>query len=461
MNSRTVIFALLLVAILTRFVMLDSRPMDHDESIHAYLSYEILRLKSYKYDPAYHGPFLYFSTALLFHILGDSEFTSRLIPVFFSIIGVFTAYNFKRWIGRGAYILAFLMLFSPSLLYYSRYLRNDTILVTSFLVVLYCYFRFTETKMGRFAYIGALFLAIMFTSKENSYIYFFILVSFILFYNLLKTRTISIDKKDLKIFFVSTMLFLTIYVSLYSAFFTDISGIERALIGSISHWFKMHEIDDHAKPWHYYPLLLLEYEFLSLGLAIVSIPIFYKRIKNERVSVIESFAFYWMLLTISIYQTLSHKVPWLLLHIVAPLAFFGSIYAGGKLHKSGFKLAFLIAAIATVVVACYVSYYNHSDAREDLIYIQIQPSTIDLVKIVKERAKTQRGAIFEPNHDYWPLPWYLRHTNVDFIHEGDLSKYNFIVTSEGWVEHCKKYGFKVVDKYELRPWVYLFLMEKS
>lgn len=35
--------ALLLIAIITRFVFLDARPMDHDESIHAFLSYDLLK----------------------------------------------------------------------------------------------------------------------------------------------------------------------------------------------------------------------------------------------------------------------------------------------------------------------------------------------------------------------------------------------------------------------------------
>ncbi len=459
-----VIFALLLIALITRLVMLDARPMDHDESIHAYLSYELLKFKSYRYDPAYHGPFLYFSTALLFYIFGDSEFVSRLLPVLFSIIGIVSAYSFKRWIGTGAYIFSFIMIFSTSILYYSRYLRNDLILVSSFLVVLYCYLRFLETGKGKFAYICALFLSIMFTSKENSYIYFFIFASFFLLYAL-KNQGLTFVKeifnaKNLKILLISSIIFFTIYISLYSAFFSDLDGVKRAVLGSISHWLRMHEINDHAKPWYYYPLLLFQYEFLSLALALASIPMFYKRIRDEKITTIELFAIYWVVLTIIIYQTLSHKVPWLLVHLVTPLAFFGSIYTGGKLQKLNFKFAFLIAATATIIMASYITYYNYNDANEDLIYIQIQPSTLDLVKVIKEKIKTQKGAIFEPDHDYWPLPWYLRNVNIDYPSNGDLSKYDFIVTSEKFVDYCESFGFKVVGKYESRPWVYLFLMEK-
>ncbi|RLI80635.1 TIGR03663 family protein [Archaeoglobales archaeon] len=461
------LIAILLIALITRLVILDARPIDHDEGIHAYLSYILLRDGSYRYDPTYHGPFLYFATAGLFYLLGDSEFVARLTPVIFSIIAVFVAYKFKRWMGNGAYIFTFLILFSTSILYYSRYMRNDLILLDSFLVVVYCYFRFIESEKERFTYISALFLAIMFTSKENAYIYTFIFVSFLILYGLWKegfrymiSKVTNWNAKKVRILLTSVIIFATIFITLYSAFFADIDGVERAIVGSISHWVKMHEINDHAKPWYYYPKLLIEYEFLPLGLSLASIPFFYQRLKSKNVSKLEIFAAYWVTTTLIIYQVLSHKVPWLLVHIATPLAFFGSIYIGGKLHKNHFKLAFGVVTIATLITSCYITYFNYNDAREDLIYIQIQPPTVELAEVIKERLKTQRGVIFEPNNDYWPLPWYLRHVQIGYLTKGDLSHYDFVVTSEKGIDYCKGFGFKVVKKYELRPWVYLVLMEK-
>lgn len=468
MKSKLIIIAILLIAIITRLAILDARPIDHDEGIHAYLSYILLKEGSYRYDPTYHGPFLYFATAGLFYLFGDSEFVARLTPVIFSIIGVFVAYNFRRWIGNGAYVFTFLMLFSTSILYYSRYMRNDIILVGSFLVVVYCYFRFIESKKERFAYIGVLFSAIMFTSKENAYIYIFIFISFLILYGLRKEgfryitiKTTNWDAKKVKMILISTAIFSIIFVTLYSAFFADIDGIRRAVIGSISHWVKMHEINDHAKPWYYYPKLILEYEFLPLGLTLVSTPFFYQRVKSKNISRIELFAAYWAIASLVIYQILSHKVPWLLVHLATPLAFFGSMYVGGKLHKNHFRLAFGIVAAVTLITSCYITYFDYNDAREDLIYIQIQPPTVELAKVIKERLKTQKGVIFEPHNDYWPLPWYLRHVQIGYLTKGDLSGYDFVVTSERGVDYCKNFGFKVVKKYELRPWVYLVLMEKS
>lgn len=165
--NRQVIVLILVLAIATRFIFLDARPMDHDESVHAYLSYRLLKYNEYSYDPAFHGPFLYFSTAFLFKIFGDTEFVSRLTPAIFSIIGIIAACYFERWFGKGVYVFVFLMMFSPSILYYSRYMRNDLILVGSFTVILYCYFRYLEKRKEILAYLSSLFAAVMITSKEN------------------------------------------------------------------------------------------------------------------------------------------------------------------------------------------------------------------------------------------------------------------------------------------------------
>ncbi|RLI75593.1 TIGR03663 family protein [Archaeoglobales archaeon] len=468
MKSKLIILVILTIALVTRIVILDARPIDHDEGIHAYLSYKLLKYGSYRYDPTYHGPFLYFATAALFYLFGDSESVTRLTPIIFSIVGVFVAYNFRRWMGNGGYIFTFLMLFSTSILYYSRYMRNDIILVASFLVVLYCYFRFVESKKERFVYTAAAFLAIMFTSKENAYIYTFILFSFLILYGLHKegfryfiNKILNWDVRKVKTMFISATIFSLIFVILYSAFFADMHGVERAVIGSISHWFEMHKIQDHAKPWYYYPGLIIKYEFLPLALSIASIPSLYNRIKSKNVSRIELFAGYWVVTSLVIYQILSHKVPWLLVHLATPLSFFGSIYMGGKLHSKHFKLAFGIVTAATLITSCYITYFDYNNAREELIYIQIQPPTVELAKEIQERLKTQKGVIYEPKNDYWPLPWYLRYVKISYLTKGDISKYNFVVTSEREVDYCKSLGFKIVKKYELRPWVYLVLMEKA
>ena len=60
-------------AVLSRFWALGDRPLHHDESIHAYQSYSLSKGGDWRYDPAYHGPFLYYVNALVYKIVGGHQ----------------------------------------------------------------------------------------------------------------------------------------------------------------------------------------------------------------------------------------------------------------------------------------------------------------------------------------------------------------------------------------------------
>jgi predicted membrane-bound mannosyltransferase len=63
---RAFVLLFLLAALLTRFYQLGERPLHHDESIHAFQSNTLAKDGTWRYDPAYHGPFLYYANALVY-----------------------------------------------------------------------------------------------------------------------------------------------------------------------------------------------------------------------------------------------------------------------------------------------------------------------------------------------------------------------------------------------------------
>jgi uncharacterized protein (TIGR03663 family) len=341
------------------------------------------------------------------------------------------------------------------------------IIVGSFIAIIYCYFRYLESKKERFVYAAVFFLAVMITSKENGYIYAFILLSFILLSGIYEKRfdylleKIRPDVKKLRMIAISAIIFSSIFVFLYTAGFTDWNGLEKATIGAFSHWFTMHEKKDHWKPIYYYSKILLQYEFLPIALAISSIPHFYRRLKAREVSKLELFSAYWLITSFAVYHILAHKVPWLTVHLVAPLALFGSLYAEKILKQRVFRVALIIVAVATLFVSLYITYVNYNDASEDLIYIQAQPSTVELSKEIIHRLENgEKGAIYEPTNDYWPLPWYLRHYEIPYYSKSFYASADFIVTSERTMDLVKEKGYKLVGKYEIRPGYFMVLMEK-
>ena len=58
--------ALVVLAFGFRFWDLGARAMHHDESLHAYYSYQLLQGNGYEHSPLLHGPFQFFGMALTF-----------------------------------------------------------------------------------------------------------------------------------------------------------------------------------------------------------------------------------------------------------------------------------------------------------------------------------------------------------------------------------------------------------
>ena len=72
-----------IIAIFLRFFLLDLKLFHHDEAIHAWFSWELLTKGTWIYDPMYHGPLLYYLTAGMFSLFGDSDLVGRILPSLF------------------------------------------------------------------------------------------------------------------------------------------------------------------------------------------------------------------------------------------------------------------------------------------------------------------------------------------------------------------------------------------
>lgn len=179
-----VLLAVLVVGSALRLYDLGARPFHHDEGIHAMFSYKIFAYENYwkreyRYDPTYHGPFLFFANALVYRLLGDTDFTSRLLPALFGIGMLALAYVFRHHLGRGpALAIAGLLSISPIMVYFSRFLHDPYVSVFSLIVVLGA-LEYGRTRKAVYAFIASAALSLSFAAKENTYIHAFIFASFV------------------------------------------------------------------------------------------------------------------------------------------------------------------------------------------------------------------------------------------------------------------------------------------
>jgi uncharacterized protein (TIGR03663 family) len=167
------VFALIvLLAVVTRFYLLEPRVMSHDENSHVYYSWLLYQGRGYSHDPVTHGPFQFHIVALSYFLFGDSDTSARIPSVLFGIAAVYFMWYFRRYLGRvGALLAGLMFVISPYILFYDRYVRNESFVVLWGLIMLWSLLRYLETGQSRYLLWLLGSISLHFATKETSYIY--------------------------------------------------------------------------------------------------------------------------------------------------------------------------------------------------------------------------------------------------------------------------------------------------
>lgn len=185
-----IVIVLTLATLLSRLWLLGARVMSHDESLHVYYSWLLATGKGFVHNPMMHGAFLFEATALMNVLFGANDFTSRLVPVILgTVIVIFVPRLLKPWLGQmGALVTSALLLISPFILYFSRYIRHDILVITWSLLAVVAIFRYLENRSERDLILLAAALALMLSTMEIAFIYLAIFASFLLLKAISKYR---------------------------------------------------------------------------------------------------------------------------------------------------------------------------------------------------------------------------------------------------------------------------------
>jgi uncharacterized protein (TIGR03663 family) len=171
---------LVIVAIFTRFYDLESRVMSHDESLHTYYSWRFLEHQDYKHLPMMHGPLQFHLVGLSYFLFGDSDASSRYPAAILGIASVVLIWFFRKWLGRWGTIFGMmLMVISPYMLYYQRYVRNEALVVFEALLMFLAVFSYFETRQSKWLYLLSFSLTLHYATKETSFIYALQLMAFL------------------------------------------------------------------------------------------------------------------------------------------------------------------------------------------------------------------------------------------------------------------------------------------
>lgn len=177
----TIVWAGIFIAgLVTRFYNLGVRAMSHDESLHALYAYYLYANGNYDHNPMMHGPFRYHLTAFVYFLFGDNDFTARLAPVLFGMGVIFVVYLMRGYLGRtGAIVAGIMVTIGPSLLFHSRYIRDDIFMAFFTILWIYGAFRYVDARRMRYLAIMVAGMAFGFATMENHFIHGAIIGSFV------------------------------------------------------------------------------------------------------------------------------------------------------------------------------------------------------------------------------------------------------------------------------------------
>lgn len=221
------------VAVISRFWDLGARVMSHDESLHVRYSWNLYRGEGFAHTPLMHGPLLFHMTALNYLLFGDNDFTGRIYAAVVGIIVVMLPLLLRKWLGKvGALAASVMLLISPMILFHSRYIREDMPAILGAMIMVIAIWHYIESRQFRWLMWLTLGFAILYASKEVSFIYVAIFGSFLTMYFISRLLDVHWDSPLLRSLFAWTVVAGMILVFLLVSFqLLNALGVFEPILG--------------------------------------------------------------------------------------------------------------------------------------------------------------------------------------------------------------------------------------
>jgi uncharacterized protein (TIGR03663 family) len=500
---------ILLAAAAIRLPELALNPFHHDEGVNGFFTTNLVRQGTYTYDPAnYHGPSLYYFALLSEILFGLTSEAMRLVPVLFGLLLVAIVFPLRRYLGSIAVLTAAALLaLSPAMVYVSRYFIHEMLLASLSLSLVVAAVFYLDRRDPRYLLAGAVAAALLFATKETGIITVAVLLIAVAIAHVYvglrrpqrrqpreragttRRRSVWIDGVEYRPaaderaggapasiwrtgipaehLAGAAVIFLVIYVLLYSSFFTN---FPQGLIDSLATftlWVQHSETTQVAPFTRYLEWMIpLDLPILVLGVAGGLVVAFQAR---DRLSVVIGL---WAAGITAAYSLIQYKTPWIVVNMLVPLALLGGLLAA-ELWRSRLRLAVPLIVVAAVAVNGYqaidLNFYRYDDQGEAYVYVH---STRDMLALIDEieataaRAGTGRDTgivIMAP--EYWPLPWYFRdYPKAGFFGQiVDTQEAMIVANVNQEAELAPKIqgAYELVHQYNLRPGVDLALYVRT
>jgi uncharacterized protein (TIGR03663 family) len=438
--------AIVFIGFMLRVWDVGARAMHHDESLHAYYAWQFFVGRGYQYLPLMHGPLQFVVAPVFYLFFGDNEASARLLAVVLGTVLIALPYYLRQYLSRpGALLAALMIAVSPSLVYYSRFIRDDIYLACFTLILFICVVRYLERHQARYVYIGAAAMALAMASMEAAYLNFFIFGSFLVFQIIREAMARRVGRDHtpvlaalrattLDTWITGVSIFVVIIVLLFSTFFTNPSGIwdphhalfhagqtpfwatdRLDILGGIAYWLAQHDVARGGQPWFYYLLVIPLYEQLAVVFGIAGIVI-----ACLRRSLVTTFLVWWAVASLVLYSWAGEKMPWLSIHITLPFILLAGLAAGRAFSSYRRWVLPVVGSVFALFFALEVhssfalNFQDGANPTEMLIYVQTSQDVPNTVNALSTLSHERFGGTSMPigidDSDVggWPFQWYLR-----------------------------------------------------
>jgi uncharacterized protein (TIGR03663 family) len=424
-------------AALLRLVHLGARPMHHDESLDAWFSWKVAHGQEYRYDPVYHGPLRFFVTAGFYRILGESEATARLLAALCGTGLVALVGTTRRWLGNvGSVAAAALIAVSPSMLYFSRFGREDMPFALCELAVVVLIVAWLRDPQPWHPPVFGAVLAAAFALKETS----FILVAVVGLYLVLLGASELLDARrgrsappgaitlrrslalpGWRAWGLGIAAFAFTFSMLFSVGFTHLDGVRAGALDGIRYWLDQQPVNRGAQPWPFYLAVLGGYEWLAVALGIVGA---IRVVRHP--DPVRGFVLWFAVAQLAVYSWASERFPWLVVHPLLPIVLLAGLGAEAvwsrlrRLARTRIPVPALAGlgagalVLSFLLLAVPVVYRAPSDPRHLLVAVQTSDELLDVRDRVQARylvappGRPPVVVIDLRNSATWPWAWYLR-----------------------------------------------------
>jgi len=267
----------------------------------------------------------------------------------------------------------------------------------------------------------------------------------------------------------AAVLFLAIWVVLYSSLFTNFPQGVIDSVRTYTYWFQTSG-NANVYPWTKYLEWLCGWRGGGLSLrADAELPIMVLGAVGTIVALFRArsrfpvFAAFWSMGIFAAYCLIPYKTPWLQLSIVLPFV----VMAGYGLEQMFARWRQRILAVGLLVVAVVIgaaqaidlSFNSYDDESQPYSYAHTRRDFLNLINEIETIAagnpQGQNIGITVMSPEHWPLPWYLRdYPNVGYWGKVVDTDQPIIIAHEdqkGEVDQRFGNKYRVISENDLRP----------